>query len=203
MSTVLQTVGEETSLPGKRFSVEEYHRMIAGGVFAEDERYELLDGVITPKMAKNPRHDGTIGLLSELLRPLLPAGCTLRIQSAITTLDSEPEPDIAIVRGAPASWLERHPRAEDIVLVVEVADTSLGRDRVHKGRIYARAGIATYWIVNLRERRLEVHEDPSGPGPEPCYRRRVDFREDEEIVLNWAGPVAARLRLADVFCAGG
>ena len=125
-------------LPVRRFSVDEYHRMIDAFVFATDDRFELLEGWITAKMSKNPPHEGTTSLVHELLRPQLPAGLHIRIQSAITTADSEPEPDLAIVRGSARDFLSRHPGPADIVLVLEVADASLGRDRLHKARIYAR-----------------------------------------------------------------
>ena len=199
MSTVLQTVGEETSLPGKRFWVQEYHRMIAGGVFAEDERYELLDGVITPKMAKNPPHDGTIGLLSELLRPLLPPDSTLRIQSAITTLDSEPEPDLAIVRGPAPSWLESTPTGGGH------RPGGGGGGRLARPRSRAQGPDSTRVPASRPTGSStspsavsKFTRTPSGPGPEPCYRRRSDFPSDGEIALNW-GNAGAKLRLADLF----
>src|SRR5947209_7411074 len=87
-------------VPVRRFTVDEYHHMIDAGFFAHDERFELLEGWIVPKMTRHPPHDVAIDLAQDMIRPLLPADWRMRIQSAITTQDSEPEPDIAVVRGS-------------------------------------------------------------------------------------------------------
>src|SRR5947207_2591394 len=97
-------------VPVHRFTVEEYHRLIEHGVLTEDDRVELLEGWIVPKMTHNPPHDATIQIVDEQLRPLLRRGWMLRIQSAITLIDSEPEPDLAIVRGNSRTFLQGHPR---------------------------------------------------------------------------------------------
>src|SRR5438874_7906445 len=99
--------------PLRRFTVAEYHRLIDAGVFRHDERFELLEGLIVVKMTRYPPHDGTISLVQEQLDLVLPRGWYCRIQSAVTTQDSEPEPDLAVVRGARRSYLARHPRAGD------------------------------------------------------------------------------------------
>lgn len=85
--------------PVRRFTVEEYHKLIDSGLFPEDEPFELLEGWVVPKMARKPPHGVAIDLLSEVIRDRLPGGWRVRIQSAITTADSEPEPDVAVVRG--------------------------------------------------------------------------------------------------------
>src|SRR5262249_32996457 len=145
--------------------------------------FELLEGLIVPKMTRNPQYDIALELVDEALRGRLPAGWRLRIQSAITTDDSEPEPDLAVVRGDARSRGGRHPGPPDLGLVVEVADTSLAQDRQEKGRLYARAGIACYWIVNLVDRQIEVYTDPTGPGPSPVYRQRLDFVAADAVPL--------------------
>jgi Uma2 family endonuclease len=174
-------------LPVRRFTVDEYHRMIADGYFADDERFELLEGWITPKMVRNPPHDAVITLLDEAIRPNLPPGWLLRIQSALTTVESEPEPDLAVVRGRPRDYSTRHPGPGDIALVVEVAESSLDRDRGVKRRIYARAGIPVYWLVNLATSRVEVYSEPTGPVSEgePSYRRHdlADLAGDVALVI--------------------
>lgn len=96
--------------PVRRFSVDEYHRMIQAGILTEDDAVELLEGWIVPKMPRNPPHDGTIQIADEVLRPRLPAGWQLRIQSALTMPDSEPEPDLVVVRGDARTYLNRHTR---------------------------------------------------------------------------------------------
>ena len=170
-------------MPVRRFTVEEYRRLGESGILAEDDRVELLEGWIVPKMVHNPPHDNAVELIDEALRAELPAGFFVRVQSAIHTADSEPEPDLALVSGSPRARKGRHPTPDEVALVVEVADASLDRDRGAKARLYARAGIRAYWIVNLVDRQVEVHEDPTGPVAEPAYRRRAVHRAAQPIVL--------------------
>src|SRR5215470_17301210 len=89
----------------RRFSVAEYHKLIDIGILTEDDNLELLEGYLVHKMSRNPPHDGTLQLLQEILAPVLPAGWRLRIQSAITLPDSEPEPDGAVARGDARTYL--------------------------------------------------------------------------------------------------
>ena len=151
--------------------------MIQAGILGEDDNVELLEGWIVPKMSKNPPHDTMISIIAEdFFMPRLPAGYHCRGQSAVTTTYSEPEPDIAVVRGLKRDYLARHPGPADMALVVEVAESSLSRDRTVKVRIYARAAVPVYWIVNLVDRQIEVYTDPSGPIAEPVYHTRRDYR---------------------------
>jgi Uma2 family endonuclease len=133
----------------RRFSVTEYHRLIELGVLNEDDNLELLEGYLVHKMSRNPPHDAAIQKGTRKWIRVLPPGWDLRVQSAITLPESEPEPDFAIVRGDANAYLTRHPIAADVGLVVEVSDSTLPGDRDDKGRIYARAGIPCYWIVNV------------------------------------------------------
>jgi Uma2 family endonuclease len=181
----------------RRFTVEEYHRMAELGVLTEDDRVELLEGVITPKMVHNPPHDGTIMQLLELLRPMLPDGWTTRVQSAATTSDSEPEPDLAIVRGTARDYMRRHPGPADIGLVVEVADSSLVRDR-KKARLYARAGVPVYWIINLVDEQIEAFSQPTGPSATPEYRQAEVRRRGGEIAVVIDGATLGVVRVDDV-----
>ena len=145
--------------PVRRFSVQEYQQMAEAGVLTDQEDVELLEGWVTPKMIHNPPHDLAVGLVEEAIRSRLTEVWKLRTQSAITTEDSKPEPDVAVVRGPLRRYAQEPPKPDDIAVVVEIADTSLARDR-HKGRLYARAGIAAYWIVNLIDRQIEVYTQP-------------------------------------------
>src|SRR5438128_3370052 len=95
--------------PVRRFTVDEYHRMIQAGVLTENDRVELLEGWIVPKMPHNPPHDGTISLVLRRLCTSLPDDWIVRAQSAITLPDSETEPDLAVVRGPESRYLSRHP----------------------------------------------------------------------------------------------
>lgn len=186
MSIISPNVEPAISMPAfpvRRFSVDEYHRMIDAGVLAEEDRVELLEGWIVPQMVRRPRHDATIELVEAALRARLPHGYRLRIQSAITTVDSEPEPDLALVKGTARDHMDRHPRADEVGLVVEVADTTLARDR-EKCRVYARAGVPHYWIVNLPERQVEVFSQPTVSEDDGSYAIRDIFSGEETLGLN-------------------
>jgi hypothetical protein len=200
MSTLMQpaTAFQPPSLPVRRFTVDEYHRLIQIGMLTEDDPVELLEGLIVPKMPRNPPHDGTIQISSAVLRQFLPPDWEVRVQCAITLLDSEPEPDLAVVPGPPARFLQLHPGPLDIALLMEIADSSLLRDRLEKGRLYARAGIAIYWIVNLSDRWIEVYTDPSGPGANPTYHQRQDFPLGTQVPLVLGGQQTALIPVSSI-----
>jgi Uma2 family endonuclease len=169
-------------LPVRRFTVEEYHRMIQTGVLGKDDDVELLEGWIVPKMARNPAHDAVVSIvLVDVLPGRIPRGWFCRAQSAITTVDSEPEPDVALVRGSTRDYLTRHPSPADMALVVEVADSSLSRDRSYKASIYASAAVPVYWIINLIDHQVEVYTDPTGPDAWPVYRVRQDYHVGDSV----------------------
>jgi Uma2 family endonuclease len=186
------------ALPVRRFTVAEYHRLIEDGYFASDERFELIDGWIVAKMPRDPIHDAVVEIADELLRSRVPAGWRVRVQCAITTADSEPEPDLVIVRGRPQDHVRRHPGPADLALLVEVANTTLQYDRTFKGSTYARAGIREYWIVNLVDLRVEVYTDPSGPDTAPAYRRRQDYQLGQSIPLTIDGASVADVPVSDL-----
>jgi hypothetical protein len=148
-----------SGIPIRRFSVEEYHRLAAAGILTEEDRVELLEGLISPKMVHTPIHDATVSIIEFLLRPLLRDGWILRIQSAITLQSSEPEPDLVVTKGPPYRYVDRHPQSADIGLVVEVAESSVNRDRT-KVQTYAAGRIPTYWIVNLKDKTVEWFDSP-------------------------------------------
>ncbi|MBI3407951.1 MAG: Uma2 family endonuclease [Planctomycetes bacterium] len=169
--------------PVRRFSVDEYHRMIEVGILGEDDDLELLNGWLVPKMTRNPPHDAIMDLTHECVRRLLPDAWRIRIQSAITTADSEPEPDLAIVRGPANRYLKRHPSPEEIALIIEVAQSSLDKDRNEKGPIYAAAGIPWYWIINLVDDCVEIYSTPSGPSDDPQYQKRTEQKLGDSVSL--------------------
>lgn len=156
--------------PVMQFSVVQYHSMIHTGILHSDTPVELLDGWLIEKMPKNPRHRATTRLLRRVLEALIPADWYVDSQEPITTADSEPEPDIVVVRGDTRDYLDRHPGPADLALVVEVADTTLKRDRELKRVLYARAGIVCYWIVNLVDEQIEVYTQ--GESRQPVVYRR-------------------------------
>jgi Uma2 family endonuclease len=163
-----------------RMSVEQYHRMVQSGILDEDDRIELLEGWLIPQMTKNPPHRIAVKLIHDALARLIPSGWYVDAQEPITLADSEPEPDVTIIRGGTRHYWDRHPGAAEVGLVVEVADATLQRDRGIKRGIYARAGIPVYWIVNLLERRIEVYTEPAVSA---TYQQRLDYSLDEAVPL--------------------
>lgn len=143
-------------LPLRRFSVAQYHQLGELGVLTPEDRVELLEGWIVEKMNQRPIHGFIIRFLSEWLQSRLPAGFILQCQLPITTQRSEPEPDVAIVTGVQEDFRESHPKGLDCRLVIEVADTSVEKDRA-KAAIYQSAGVEEYWIVNIGAQCIEQY----------------------------------------------
>lgn len=189
------TYGLDASFP--KFSVAKYQRMIETGILTTEDRVELLENYVVLKMPKNPPHEGTIDLVTAALAGL-PSGWMLRVQQTVELADSQPEPDFAVVRGGPRTYLARHPTPADVGLLIEVAHTSLLRDQRDKARIYARAGVAAYWIINLIDSRIEVHEGPSGPVAVPAYQSVTHFAAGDAVPLVLAGVPVASVPVADL-----
>jgi Uma2 family endonuclease len=185
--------------PALRLTVAKYHEMSESGVIREEDRLELLDGWLFPQVMMRPLLAETVDRVGELLRSLTLPGWRVRVQLPVTLALSEPQPDATIVCGLPGAFRERHPSAQDIGLVVEVADSSLVRDRGLKKRLYAEAGIPVYWIVNLNDRRLEVFSEPTGPAAEPDYRRAESLDAAGEVPLVLDGHEVARLSVGPFF----
>jgi Uma2 family endonuclease len=201
MSTIippLVKLGSAPPLPVRRFTVDEYHRMLQSGIIPVGERCELLDGWIVLKMTRSPLHDLALGLVEDEIGRRLPQSWFRRGQSAVTTTESEPEPDLAVVRGRRREYDTHHPGPAAIGLIVEIADSSLSQDRTVKGPLYARAGIPIYWIVNLVDRILEVYTDPTGPDPNPAYRQRQDYPVGVLVPLVLDGTEIDRIPVADL-----
>ncbi len=147
-----------------RLSVADYHRAHEAGALAE--KVELLRGLVVNKMAKSPLHEFVSQKLMLLLLVLVPKAFQVRREGPLTLHDSEPEPDLSVVRGQPEDWTAAHPATAQ--LVVEVAVTSAAVDE-GKAEIYAEAGIPEYWLVRAQERTVDVYSDPTHEG----YRTKV------------------------------
>ncbi len=170
----------------RKWTREEYDRLIEQGVFQEDERLELIEGEILEMTPQNARHAGTIQLVYEALDAALAEGYCLRVQLPLALgQDSEPEPDVAVVAGRPRDYLGAHPATA--ALVVEVADSSLAFDRHRKLPLYARHGIPEVWLVNVAEGRLEVFRAPEGDG---FTEHRVAAHGEQLSSAALRGPVA-------------
>ena len=143
----------------RRISVGDYHRMIGAGILDEDDHVELIEGVIVEMTPQGPRHAKLIQRLCDPTFASVPSDRIVRCQLPLTLgPDSEPEPDVSVVRRADAISDTSHPTTA--ALVFEVAGVSLPKDRLTKSALYAGAGISEYVIVNVDEECLEVHRDP-------------------------------------------
>ncbi len=136
-----------------------YDRLVDVGIFGPEDRVELLDGLLIAREPQGARHATVVALVRAALERAFGRGYHIREEKPVALDEqSEPEPDIVVVRGGLRDYLTTHPSRP--VLIVEVAETSLALDRLRKGRLYARAGIAEYWIVDLVGEALEVYRDP-------------------------------------------
>jgi len=184
--------------PPARFTVGQYHTMLDAGVFAEDEAFELLEGWLFHKMAKKATHRVSTRAMRKKLEKLLPTGWDVDSQEPITTLDSEPEPDVSVVRAGVLDSKKRHPKPKEVGLVVEISQETLARDRGIKKRIYARARIPIYWIVNLVDTQIEVYTDPTGPAKRPNYRHDQIYKPGDSIPLVFDGKEIAKIDVNDI-----
>jgi Uma2 family endonuclease len=143
-----------------RFTVDDYEQMIEYGILTENDRVELIRGEIVTKKPIGDSHVACVNRLNRLFGRRVGESAIVSIQNPIRLPDSEPEPDLALLRPRQDFYASGKPRPEDIFLVIEVADTTLDYDREDKRSLYAEAGIPEYWIVNLIDRCLEVYRQP-------------------------------------------
>ena len=164
------------TVDNRRFTREEYERLVDQGYFHPEERIELVDGLLYEMTPQSGYHAEGVSLVEYALHPLYREGLYLRVQSPLALgLDSEPEPDIAVVPGRPGAYGPVHPTTA--ILIVEVADSSLIYDRKRKASLYARSGIPEYWILNLVRWCLEVYREPK----DGAYASRTVLREGDSV----------------------
>lgn len=161
----------------RRFSVTEYHRMIKAGILGEDEHVELLEGEIVEMSPRGERHARAIARLTRWFNRALGEEYVVRPQLPLTLRNSEPEPDLAIVRAEDETRGDWHPRTA--LLVIEVANESVRYDLKVKSRIYAKAGIPEYWLVVVGKRSIEILRDPDRK--QGVYRTRAVSSEDDTL----------------------
>jgi len=147
----------------RRFTVTEYHQLGEVGVIGPDERVELIHGKIFEMSPIGPTHAFLVRTLNQLFSAQLPQNCLLDSQSPIRLdQENEPEPDVAVLRGPGKRYRDRLPSAEDVLLLVEVADSSLKFDRTEKLALYADHAVPEVWIVNVIDRQIERYGEPVG-----------------------------------------
>lgn len=162
----------------KCWTVQEYYKIIELGILDPDERTELIAGQITLMAAKGTPHVLALQMLANILQDQLHNTALTRTQDPILLDDfSEPEPDLVIVKGNMFDYALHHPSPEDIYLVVEVADSTLKKDCEVKEKIYAKANIADYWVVDLKNRQVHIFRDPMPNG----YKNHFVLNESQLI----------------------
>ena len=182
----------------RRFTVAEYHRMKDGGVIAEDEATELLEGCLLDMTPGGIVHDRVLNALAAAYPRFLPPGWLTRSRQSVVLTDSVPKPDIAVVRGDETVYRTRHPGPADIGLLVEVSDSSLLIDRDDKGSIYARERVPVYWVVNVVDKVVEVYTQPGGPAENPAYTERDDYPVGTAVPVVLDGAAVGTIAVADV-----
>ena len=181
-------------LAPRRFTVDEFERIIASGSLNEPKKVELIDGYVVTKMAKIAEHGFSTKEILKGLERLLPPGWTSRQEQPVRIPPyDEPEPDITIVRGSDADYRHRIPEAGEVGLLVEVSRTNVTADR-EQGNIYGRAGIPVYWIVNLVDRHVEVYTNPGPAG----YSSRQDFASGGRVPVVIDGRLAGEIAVDDI-----
>lgn len=180
--------------PARPITVEMYHQLLEIGYLAEGDPIELLEGYMVRWHYRTWQHNAAIDGLDEYLRPLVPDGWFARSPRAVTFDDSEPEPDFVVIRGPRGRYHDHHPSAADIGFVAEVADNSLSIDRFDKARMYARAGIPVYWVVNILDRQIEVMTQPAGPG----YVQRDVYPAGSTVPVVLDGVQVGTVAVADI-----
>jgi Uma2 family endonuclease len=155
----------EVSAARRRFTRKEYHRMAEVGILGERDRVELIRGEIVQMSPIGSRHSAFVDNLNRLLVRRLPDDVIVRVQGPVALADdTEPQPDFTVLRRRAVAYKDREAWAEDAVLVIEAADSSLAYDRSTKRRLYAEAGIPEYWVVNCAAETIEVHRGPIPDG---------------------------------------
>ena len=181
----------------RRWTRQEYDRLLEIGVLQEDDPIELIEGRLVVAEPQPDPHARAVELVAEALRLAFGHGWRIRVQLPLALgPESAPEPDVSVVGGTPRDTPSGHPTTA--VLVVEIADSSLPLDRGPKARVYARAGIGDYWIVNLLDRVLEVYREPSGRGPRGRARYAAVERLGADASLAPLAAPGATISVADL-----
>jgi Uma2 family endonuclease len=159
------------------FTAEEFERMGEAGIFRQDARLELIDGEIFEMSPIGNAHAACVKFLNRVLSRLFGGTFIIGVQDPIRLNDfSEPQPDISLMRWRDDDYSGGHPTPADVLLVIEVADTTVVKDRAVKIPLYARSGIAEAWLVNIPEEKVEIYSDPAGG----AYRRAEVFGRGAE-----------------------
>ncbi|GAC1323254.1 MAG: Uma2 family endonuclease [Isosphaeraceae bacterium] len=182
-----------------RITLDRYSRMVETGVFDSNDPIYLWKGVLVEKTTKYQPHNIAASELNVRLVQLIPAGWFLRSEQPIA-LDngSVPEPDFAIVRGKSRDFPRFPPQANEVSLLIEIAESSLAQDQGEVLRAYAENKIPVYWIVNIPQRRIEEYKKPSGKGEKAKYREIRVFKEEENVPIVLDGREIGVIKVSDL-----
>ncbi|MDR4507436.1 MAG: Uma2 family endonuclease [Candidatus Brocadiaceae bacterium] len=162
-----------TTVSIHRFNIKEYHQLIESNILHEDDRVELIEGRIIDMTPIGSKHAACVGRLNRIFTMKLQTSTIVQVQNPIQLLgQSEPQPDIVLLKNRDDFYAEKLPTADDILLVIEVADSSLEYDKETKIPLYAKANIPEVWLVNLIENIVEIYSAPSPEGYNVITKRR-------------------------------
>lgn len=192
-------------LPGRmyRFSLDMYHRMVENGLLTEHDNVVLLDGLLVRKMTRGASHVTATIKTCRRLSSIFAEGWEVRKEDPVSLptaspgRDSEPEPDVAVARGGVDDFADRHPRPDELVLVVEVAESSLREDRAGLA-IYALAKIPVAWIVNLTNDTVEVYTRPTGPADPARYEETKVYQKGDRLPVVVDGREVGEIAVSDL-----
>ncbi len=165
----------------KRFRVEEFHKMTELGILPEESGWEIVDGYLIDKMSIGSKHASTVKRLNRILTKLVKDNAIVSVQDPIRLDDyNEPEPDIALLKPREDFYSKNHPLPQEILLLIEVSDSTIEYDRKIKKTLYAKAGITEFWIINLQDDTLEFYSQPKNGN----YRLARILESGETLKLN-------------------
>jgi Uma2 family endonuclease len=189
----------QSGLVPYRLTVRQFEKMVITGILGEEDRVELLAGLLIKKMTTYDPHDFAVMELGDKLRDLLRSAWVIREEkSVVLGRYWRPQPDIAVARGPRTQYRSKAPRPRDLGLLVEVSDSTYAKDRGPKWVKYAGCGVLVYWIVNISERRVEVYTSPSGRGKGAVYRNVATYGHDEEVPVIIEGRELGRIKVSDL-----
>lgn len=178
----------------RRFTADEYQEMGRLGILHEDDRLELLDGEVVTKVTIGPRHNAAVSRLGRHLTLAVSESAQVQVQGSIRLDDyTEPEPDIVLLQPRSDFYASKLAGPSDVLLAIEVAESSLELDTTLKAGLYARTGVHEYWVVDINARSVIVHSKPAD-GRYQQVHRHVDERAFAPVLLP-----ACEVRLADIF----
>lgn len=181
--------------PVFRLSPDKFAAMVRDGILTEDDPVEYLQGVLVQKMTKSDQHISVTWYLRRMIDRMLSGSFFTMTQDPIDLGDSEPEPDVMVVRGDPDAMPKVKPRGDKVALVIEVSDSTLRRDRELKRLIYAKAEIPVYWIVNLNNHSVEIYSNPRSGDYEAI--EIVEMGSSPQIQVD--GQSAGAIELGELF----